>query len=80
MDDGRDVQEIHVKTEIEVGIGYVFAVADVLDVPEEAIEGRTDVTEQLCEGGQLAGVVCGLFVGDTGDEEEAVLGDLGDGG
>lgn len=66
--------------EIEVRVRDVATVADVLDVPQFAIKCGAQLAEYICELAELAGIVGGLFVRYTRDEEQAALRELIDRG
>ena len=70
---GTDVQQIHVESEIEVGVCDVLAVVNVLYVPGLTVERFAKFAETIGEGSELAGFVGRFGVWDTGDEDQAVF-------
>jgi hypothetical protein len=75
-DDCRDLQEIHVKAEVEVGIGDVSTVADAFDVPHRAVKSFPDFTKAACKFADFACLVGGVASWNIGEEQNTVLGYL----
>lgn len=65
------------QTQVKVGVGNISSVADVLDVPQFAVEGIPNFSEELCERAQLTCLIGGLRVVYSSDEEQTELVQLG---
>ena len=70
---GDDAREVHVESEVEVGVGNVEAAFDGLDVPQVAVPRPPQTPDPFDRFPQL-GVVSFAFGGrDAGEEDDAVL-------
>jgi hypothetical protein len=44
-DVGKDVHEIHMEAEVQIGISNIAAVTNIYDVPQRSIKCRADVAK-----------------------------------